>query len=370
MSRSIDTVEKARQAGATEADIQLCWLWLAYVSGPGASPRPQSPPLVRRRPHHRLAEPEQRGIWPDAGRRSPAAGAAAGYRAGPGGLPQASGPVLQAGDRHFALRQPRLPPLPFWTCPTRRWCSTASGTRPGSTPAAWWGWWAGRHPDEYGLWAASELGRQAGPAGRGHRQRPGRRPGRRLPSGGGGPRRPPTIGVQGVPIDKPYPKSTIELRRAAIEHGCVVGEYAPGEDGVGKNGFLLRNRLIAGLSPGAGGGAGRGKRAAPCPRWNTPSGTAGRSTPCPPGWTGRSPRGSNLLIAQGRAELVMDGAGILRRMNGGEACAPGPEARARPAQSRPEGGCRRDAGAGRAGPPGARSGQRGGAFRLLPGRYG
>ena len=35
MSRSIDTVEKARQAGATEADIQLCWLWLAYVLGPG-----------------------------------------------------------------------------------------------------------------------------------------------------------------------------------------------------------------------------------------------------------------------------------------------------------------------------------------------
>ena len=27
-----------------------------------------------------------------------------------------------------------------------------------------------------------------------------------------------------------------------------MGEYAPGEDGVGKNGFLLRNRLIAGLS--------------------------------------------------------------------------------------------------------------------------
>ena len=35
MCRSIDTGELARQAGATEADIQLCWLWLAYVLGPG-----------------------------------------------------------------------------------------------------------------------------------------------------------------------------------------------------------------------------------------------------------------------------------------------------------------------------------------------
>ena len=162
------------------------------------------------------------------------------------------------GDRHFALRQPRLPPLP--SGPARPADGALLHRGPGLAQRRQPGGDGGQPPirTRYGLWAASELGRQLA------------RQGAVIVSGlatgldgachqAAVDEKAPTIGVQGVPIDKPYPKSTIELRRAAIEHGCVVGEYAPGEDGVGKKGFLLRNRLIAGLSRGAGGGAGRGK---------------------------------------------------------------------------------------------------------------
>ena len=303
-------------------------------SGPGASPRPQSPPLVRRRPHHRLAEPEQRGIWPDAGRRSPAAGAAAGYRAGPGGLPQASGPVLQAGDRHFALRQPRLPPLPSGPARPADGALLHRGPGLASTPTAWWGWWAAAIRTSTACGPPSELGRQLA--------RQGAVIVSGLATGLDGAchqaavdeKRPPPSGSRVVPIDKPYPKSTIELRRAAIEHGCVVGEYAPGEDGVGKNGFLLRNRLIAGLSRVLVVVQGRGKE-----RHHVHGGTR------------RAVRPEDLRRARRDGPDALprlqppDRPGPRRTGDGrrrhpppderGEACAPGPEARARPAQSRP-----------------------------------
>ncbi len=58
----------------------------------------------------------------------------------------------------------------------------------------------------------------------------------------------PTIGIMGVPIDRTYPAANIDLRRKIERRGCVISEYPPHFDGVGANGFLQRNRLIAALS--------------------------------------------------------------------------------------------------------------------------
>lgn len=58
----------------------------------------------------------------------------------------------------------------------------------------------------------------------------------------------PTIGVLGVPIDRTYPAANHALRQRIERCGCVISEYPPGSDGVGKAGFVQRNRLIAALS--------------------------------------------------------------------------------------------------------------------------
>jgi DNA processing protein len=58
----------------------------------------------------------------------------------------------------------------------------------------------------------------------------------------------PTIGVLGVPIDQTYPASNAALRASIEQCGCVISEYAPGSRGVGRVGFVQRNRLIAALS--------------------------------------------------------------------------------------------------------------------------
>lgn len=338
MSRSIDTVEKARQAGATEADIQLCWLWLAYVLGPG---HPRARNLLRwygadpitvwrsrnseefgrmlgggARQQERLRDTEQALA---VCRRRLDQCSRQGIAILPYGSPDYPRSLLDLPD----------PPMVLYCIGDPAWLNADSLV----------GMVGSRHPDEYGLWAASELGRQLA------------RQGAVIVSGlatgldgachqAAVDEKAPTIGVQGVPIDKPYPKSTIELRRAAIEHGCVVGEYAPGEDGVGKKGFLLRNRLIAGLS-----------RALVVVQAGEKSGTMstvehaeryGRKIYAVPAGMDRTlSRGSNLLIAQGRAELVMDGAGILRRMNGEK---PAPPVR-KPAPARPR-AARKEAAAG------------------------
>ena len=57
-----------------------------------------------------------------------------------------------------------------------------------------------------------------------------------------------TIAVLGVPIDRTYPASNVALRHKIEQKGCVISEYPPNTDGVGANGFLQRNRLIAALS--------------------------------------------------------------------------------------------------------------------------
>ena len=58
----------------------------------------------------------------------------------------------------------------------------------------------------------------------------------------------PTIAVMGVPIDRTYPAANAALRQKIEQKGCVISEYPPCGEGVGPNGFLQRNRLIAALS--------------------------------------------------------------------------------------------------------------------------
>ncbi len=58
----------------------------------------------------------------------------------------------------------------------------------------------------------------------------------------------PTIAVMGVAIDHTYPVANLPLRHKIEQKGCVISEYPPRSEGVGANGFLQRNRLIAALS--------------------------------------------------------------------------------------------------------------------------
>ena len=104
-----------------------------------------------------------------------------------------------------------------------------------------------RKPTEYGLRAAEDIGRGLARAGAiivsgladgldsaGHRAAVGENC--------------PTIAVMGVPIDRTYPAANAALRQKIERKGCVISEYPPCGEGVGPNGFLQRNRLIAALS--------------------------------------------------------------------------------------------------------------------------
>ena len=104
-----------------------------------------------------------------------------------------------------------------------------------------------RKPTEYGLRAAEDIGRGLARAGAiivsgladgldsaGHRAAVGENC--------------PTIAVMGVPIDRTYPAANVVLRHKIEQKGCVISEYPPRSEGVGPNGFLQRNRLIAALS--------------------------------------------------------------------------------------------------------------------------
>ena len=104
-----------------------------------------------------------------------------------------------------------------------------------------------RKPTEYGLRAAEDIGRGLARAGAvivsgladgldsaGHRAAVKNNC--------------PTIAVMGVPIDRTYPAANAVLRHKIEQKGCVISEYPPRSEGVGANGFLQRNRLIAALS--------------------------------------------------------------------------------------------------------------------------
>lgn len=59
-----------------------------------------------------------------------------------------------------------------------------------------------------------------------------------------------TVAVLGTPIDKIYPRNHERLAKEIVEKGgAILSEYAPGEQVYpNTNSFLMRNRLISGLS--------------------------------------------------------------------------------------------------------------------------
>ena len=221
----------------------LCWLWLAHVLGPA---NPHAAQLV-----DWCDDPVE--IWEERDSLSfrKAAGPAAAHRAqDPGCTPWSFRPVvtqcqrmniriLTYDDPDYPLSLTRIPDLPLvlYCTGSPSWLNA-----PGLV-----GMVGSRKPDNYGRQAAASIGRSLAQSGavivsgladgldsEGHRAA--------VESNA------PTIGVQGVSIDKTFPASNRLLRQKIEEYGCVISEYAPGEEYSVKVSFLQRNRLIAGLS--------------------------------------------------------------------------------------------------------------------------
>ena len=281
-------------------DPLLCWLWLACTLGP-ASPR------AGRVLDWCGGDPCR--AWEARATTDfrQAAGAGAARRAvSPGNTPEAFRPVL---DRCRALGVEVIPfdhpdyPLALTRIPDMPLVLYCTGDPAWLNAPALVGMVGSRRPDLYGQQTAENLGRALARAGavivsgladgldsECHRAAVAEHA--------------PTIGVQGVPIDRTYPASNRALREKIEANGCVVGEYPPGLDGIGRNGFLQRNRLIAGLA-----------RALVVVQARERSGTMstvahaeryGRPVWALPADVGREDSaGSNRLIQSGRARMVL-----------------------------------------------------------------
>ena len=59
----------------------------------------------------------------------------------------------------------------------------------------------------------------------------------------------PVVGVLGCGVDVIYPRNNRKLFEAVVENGCLISEYAPGEEGIPWH-FPARNRIISGVSNG------------------------------------------------------------------------------------------------------------------------
>ncbi len=305
-------------------EAALCWLWLAHSLGP-ASPRAG-------RVMDWCGGDAQRA-WDE--RESPAfreaAGPAAARRARqPGNEPAAFAPVLarcQAlGVRVLPFDHPDYP-LALTRIPDMPLVLYCTGDPAWLNAPALVGLVGSRRPDSYGRWGAAALGR--GLAENGAVIVSGLADGldsechRAAVEAGA-----PTIGVQGVPIDRTYPSANRLLREKIEAHGCVVGEYAPGDDAAGRNGFLQRNRLIAGLA-----------RALVVVQAKERSGTMstvahaeryGRPVYALPGDATRADSaGTNRLIQAGRARLLLEAGDMLEAL-GLAAAAPAPARQAPP----------------------------------------
>ena len=204
----------------------LCWLWLAHTLGAGSGHAGQVLDAFGG------AQEAWEARESDAFRA--AAGIPAAQRASlPGNTPE----HYRAFARRCAARGIRILPYDDPDYPLARWLNEPATI----------GMVGSRKPTEYGQQAAADLGGALAKAGAvivsgladgldsaGHRAAVREHC--------------PTIGVLGVPIDRTYPASNRELRRQIERKGCVISEYPPESEPVGRNGFLQRNRLIAALS--------------------------------------------------------------------------------------------------------------------------
>ena len=147
--------------------------------------------------------------------------------------------ILPFDDPDYPLAFSRIPdmPLVLYCTGDPRWLN-----EPGAVGIV-----GSRKPTEYGLNAAADIGGELAQSGAlivsgladgldsaGHRAAVKNNC--------------PTIAVMGVPIDRTYPAANVVLRHKIEQKGCVISEYPPRSEGVGPNGFLQRNRLIAALS--------------------------------------------------------------------------------------------------------------------------
>ena len=224
-------------------DPLLCWLWLAHTLGPASARAGQMLDVFGGA--QEAWEQRETALF-----RQTAGQAAVRRARQPDNTPQryralaarceALGVrILPYDDPDYPLALCRIPdmPLVLYCTGDPLWLN-----EPGAVGIV-----GSRKPTEYGLQAAADIGGALARSGAvivsgladgldsaGHRAA--------VKNGC------PTIGVQGVPINRIYPAANAELRRKIEEHGCVISEYPPGMEGVGTNGFLQRNRLIAALS--------------------------------------------------------------------------------------------------------------------------
>ena len=296
----------------------LCWLWLAHTLGPASA---HAGRLLA------WCGGDARLAWNE--RETPAfreaAGPAAARRAvQPDNTPEAFRPlarrcqalgvqVIPFDHPDYPLALTRIPDLPLvlYCTGDPSWLNAPNLV----------GMVGSRRPDNYGRWGASSLGQDLA------------RSGVVIVSGladgldsechqAAVDVHAPTIGVQGVPIDRTYPASNRMLRTHIEDYGCVIGEYGPGEETHVRSSFLQRNRLIAGLV-----------QALVVVQAREKSGTMstvghaeryGRPVYALPGDASReNSSGTNRLIQTGRAKMILCAGDLLEQL-GLEETAPAP----------------------------------------------
>lgn len=222
-------------------DPLLCWLWLAHVLGPAS--------IHAGRVLDAFGGAQEAWEARDTAEFRAAAGDAAALRAQQLDPEQYHALVMRCDDLgvriltfddpDYPLALSRIPdmPLVIYCTGDPRWLN-----EPGTIGIV-----GSRRPTEYGLNAAADIGGALAKSGAvivsgladgldsaGHRAAVKNNC--------------PTIAVMGVPIDRTYPAANAVLRHKIEQKGCVISEYPPRSEGVGANGFLQRNRLIAALS--------------------------------------------------------------------------------------------------------------------------
>ena len=224
-------------------DPLLCWLWLANTLGAGSSHAGRVLDVfggAQEAWENRDSDAFRKAVGsPAFARANLPDNTPAHYRAFARRCAARNIRILTYDDPDYPLAFSRIPdmPLVLYCTGDPLWLN-----EPGAV-----GMVGSRRPTEYGLQAAADLG--SGLAKNGAIIVSGLADG--LDSAG---HRAavkndcPTIAVMGVPIDRTYPAANAALRQKIERKGCVISEYPPCGEGVGPNGFLQRNRLIAALS--------------------------------------------------------------------------------------------------------------------------
>lgn len=281
-----------------------CWLWLAYVLGPGAA-------------HCRsLLEVygSAREVFDAVGREDLSGlltpGQCSRLSTDPAVFAPMEARCVRMGAQVLTMADPDYPSRlkDIEDAPPVLFCTgDLSALNAGHTV----GMIGSRRPSAYGVEAAAGIGRQLAEAGvclvSGLADGLDSEAHKAAVNAGA-----PTIGVLGTPIDQTYPASNRRLRAQMEQTGAVISEFFPGESAP-KGNFLLRNRLIAALSDAlcvveareksgtmnTVGHAERYGRAV----WAVPGGIF--SEVC---------AGTNRLLAEGRARMVTGGGALLEAL--------------------------------------------------------